>query len=1759
MSSSSILPSPAIPLVVVVSLLIVTLLASPGGGLPTPQTNLGIAVGPGNARGPSLAVDSTGLLHLVHSDDVAGEYGVYYLRSADGITWSPSVRIDAPGTSSYFPRVAVEREPVPTRGRAHVVYQLGTGAPADIWYTSSDDGITWAPTRRIDTAPAGIVSTAPAIGASRSRAYVTWSDNRDGTTYQLYLRGSSDAGGTWGVEIPLSNAGVSNLQSRVEAKDDTVVVVWRQAASTGTSIVSARSLDAGASWAFSTVDFGMAATDNLQDPDLFLDDLGVAHVAWVYQPPTGEAHILYSWSADGLTWSAPATVDDMTGSAFARSPSIQGVAGTLWVGWADQRGGDYDIFASWSSDGRTWGDGLRNGNDLRVDDTDRNGVTIDDPTNQIAPVLRTGGFGIFAAWEDFRDTMSWDVYYSGVDVSPLVITEVQDEPSSGSRVEIYNFGGTPFSLTGVTIEARHAGGSSGFSLAPLGTIPPRTHVVVGQFAGSDLVGPLDLGTEGASVQLLRGADVLASAGSGPYGIAPDPLPGESVARYAGTLDYVAAWNRATAPSFGSRNLVAAPNLAPPIVLNEVLFDPANAGDRFVELYLRAGMALDLTGYRLVGDGVYSFSGIVVGTANPYALLLETRSPAWFGPLDAAADNVYLYDAGGRLLDMIGWTIPHAVGGTVARTTLGAGGTRAFEETTASANGWAFDQQPTLALVDLEADAAVMADIGTTVQFALRATNLQTASEYINVDVVAAGGGWSVSLEWPTGIPLTDSPGDFDAVPDLGTVEPGATANFVVEVAIPLEGAVGDGNTFTVGASAASVPVSRDSVALEVNLYPHFDVLRTVSPSAVYLEGSGPPWNEIAQITLTIEGAGFPIVEQVPQDVVFQLDVSGSMNTEDPSNLRVDAVKDYIDNMRVDDRGSIIGFSSSAWVVNNRPLTYATPIGKADLKGDADTLACSPACAGATNIDDALQIGTNWLIAGGDPSRPRIEILLTDGMCTVPGGNPCPNTQNIINQAVGAGIIIYTIGLGPRVPRAFLENIANQTGGRYYHADTPQDLQPIYEEIGTRVNRTAGVDPDPTDNVPLIEDDIAPYLTVVPGSFYDPATGGARAPSSFQSFGDRTRLQWNVPRIEINETWEVRYSVTSTRLGVQDVALHPDARVAYRRWDGSSVFQSIPQATLEVLAPPSPPQIMATNPPDGATDVPLDQPISAVFSEAMDTPTVAWTIAPAVPLTPSWSTSQILVLGHAGLSQCAEYTVEITAGRDTDGEPLVPGPVPNPWRFQTVCPQYVEYTITRLPVRGYVLVDGLPYPAPAVFIWRTGEAHEIEAPVFDVVGSSRFAFDQWDDGGNRTHVITTGTEDAKITAEYRRQHEAMITLIGLPSNRPATVRFTFNGSGSTGTSSTAWLDWVDDSSPVDIDALLAGIPGERFITLDPTAWIATGPLREVVTYSHQYTATLRMLGLETHDVSVDFVAFRATEQGLANVTWNAWVDAGSKVRAPDTLSLGTRERYRTLDATVWTADAPIDATLLYRHQYRPLVALQGLDETHTVGASWRLDGVPDSTRSLVDGLYEWADAGTVLAFDAMSTGQPTYFAQNATSLAVTSGFDATIWYAAPLPPPSENWKPVLALVYTVALLAVGGAYSRRSLDYYTPPSRRGTSQAARAAWARLPVGQKFAHLSLAEVEEKVHRDRTATRVVLLVPFAAIEGAIGLVSHLTGLFRIPDASQWLPLGFWVNTILLTAGLLAGGLVYRKGYRMTDDALLRLAVVRDRDAEAPRRDLR
>lgn len=123
-----------------------------------------------------------------------------------------------------------------------------------------------------------------------------------------------------------------------------------------------------------------------------------------------------------------------------------------------------------------------------------------------------------------------------------------------------------------------------------------------------------------------------------------------------------------------------------------------------------------------------------------------------------------------------------------------------------------------------------------------------------------------------------------------------------------------------------------------------------------------------------------------------------------------------------------------------------------------------------------------------------------------------------------------------------------------------------------------------------------------------------------------------------------------------------------------------------------PQVTLTDPVDGAIGVPRTQDVVITFSKAMNTATVAVT---GFSFDGSvWNPGRtVLTLSHTtAFAVCTQYTLTV-AGDDDLGNPLVPGPVPNPWSFTANC----------LPT---VSISSPPSPPTPAVDWTGGSVQTI---------------------------------------------------------------------------------------------------------------------------------------------------------------------------------------------------------------------------------------------------------------------------------------------------------------------------------------------------------------------------------------------------------------------------------------------------------------------
>ncbi len=202
------------------------------------------------------------------------------------------------------------------------------------------------------------------------------------------------------------------------------------------------------------------------------------------------------------------------------------------------------------------------------------------------------------------------------------------------------------------------------------------------------------------------------------------------------------------------------------------------------------------------------------------------------------------------------------------------------------------------------------------------------------------------------------------------------------------------------------------------------------------------------------------IKRPGHDIMLAIDISGSMLAQDfihegRSTSRIDISKSMGQSFikqRAGDRIGLIAFADDAFTF--MPLTT-------DLKIAHDFLAeISNGLAGErTALGDAIALAADHMRTRA--AKSRILILLTDGSHTA--GYVAPESAILLAQEYK--LRIYAIGVGtnstvafPRGPQQqplytelplnenLLRQIANRTGGHYFHANNSQALQAIFNEI-----------------------------------------------------------------------------------------------------------------------------------------------------------------------------------------------------------------------------------------------------------------------------------------------------------------------------------------------------------------------------------------------------------------------------------------------------------------------------------------------------------------------------------------------------------------------------------------------------------------------------------------------------------------------------------------------------------------------------------------
>lgn len=180
---------------------------------------------------------------------------------------------------------------------------------------------------------------------------------------------------------------------------------------------------------------------------------------------------------------------------------------------------------------------------------------------------------------------------------------------------------------------------------------------------------------------------------------------------------------------------------------------------------------------------------------------------------------------------------------------------------------------------------------------------------------------------------------------------------------------------------------------------------------------------------TINPSQFPA-----SNIVFLIDISGSMNPDDRLPLLQKGFKKYVDQMRSIDRVALVTYAGNAGVV----LESTSGDEKNKIKNAIDNLNSGGSTNGEGGIIAAYNIAEENYVEG---ANNRV-IVASDGNFNV-GTTGQEDLVKLIEEKRESGIFLTILGVGSNVNEGTLEQIANNGNGNFEYLDNEAQLDKVF--------------------------------------------------------------------------------------------------------------------------------------------------------------------------------------------------------------------------------------------------------------------------------------------------------------------------------------------------------------------------------------------------------------------------------------------------------------------------------------------------------------------------------------------------------------------------------------------------------------------------------------------------------------------------------------------------------------------------------------------
>ncbi len=341
-----------------------------------------------------------------------------------------------------------------------------------------------------------------------------------------------------------------------------------------------------------------------------------------------------------------------------------------------------------------------------------------------------------------------------------------------------------------------------------------------------------------------------------------------------------------------------------------------------------------------------------------------------------------------------------------------------------------------------------------------------------------------------------------------------------------------------------------------------NLFKSISEDTIWKQGTG-YFPQLTNLTVTVKAFGDTSIKQIPVDVYFIIDHSGSMDWWDkdpnctPGSTRLDyahiAARAFVDSLTPSDRAAILYFwgagDQSNWKF--QPLT--------SNKNTLNTFLNDQTTGGGTGLREAIVQAADYMKATPHGGRSAVIITLTDGAQCCGNAIDTSVALSALTSAYNNGIKTYAIGLGSdetyeldmgnctlrsagydfpflmQVARHGQNDYVNNPPRGYYASPTGADLTQIYLEIARAIQSSVALQLASGEH--MILDSMHSYIR------YNSWSKTANNTTTINS-ANTAVISWDVDDIKVDSTFEVVYSIASVQAGYQPTNVASRSVVQY---------------------------------------------------------------------------------------------------------------------------------------------------------------------------------------------------------------------------------------------------------------------------------------------------------------------------------------------------------------------------------------------------------------------------------------------------------------------------------------------------------------------------------------------------------------------------------------------------------------------------------------